>query len=122
MIKTQLRTSETFDKYMKHKKLKNKPCFFCFSKTVRIFKFWKLKKNDFPYDKIAREHVMLSPYEHITRKEDLIQDAKLELEEILKMYDKEEYYDTILENFNSNRTIKDHYHIHLLKYITNVKK
>lgn len=123
MKKTQLLTPETFAKYKKHieyESLLNRPCFFCFSKSIRKFKYWALKENDFPYDIIAEEHVMLSPHEHVKDREHLSFEAEEELLQIIKEYNKLSYYDTMLENFKTNRTIRDHYHIHLLKYITNI--
>lgn len=108
-----LRTDDVIQKYIQHKQ---DICFFCFSDTVRTFKYWKLKKNMFPYDKIAEEHMMLSTYEHISEREQLMPAAKAELEEILKMYNDEEYFDAYLENFKICRTILDHFHIHLIKF------
>src|SRR3989304_10168236 len=112
MRKTYLRTDETMQKYIEHEKKNKDVCFFCFSDSEKTFRFWKMKKNKFPYDKIAEDHMMISPYEHVADREHLMPAAKIELEKIIRRLEEEKYFDVFFENFKKNRTILDHYHIH----------
>ena len=103
-------------RYIEWNKQKDKKCFFCVAKTEKQFLFWKLLKNDFPYDKIAAVHKALSPLRHVPDKHDLYPEEIKELEEILDSLEKEKIFDSMIINFTKNRTIADHYHIHLIKY------
>ncbi|MCP6727307.1 MAG: hypothetical protein KJI69_04770 [Patescibacteria group bacterium] len=73
-------------------------------------------KNDFPYDRIAAYHTILCPLRHVPDKHHLYPEEIKELEEIMDTLEKEKYFDSIIINFTKNRTILDHYHIHLIKY------
>ena len=90
----------------------NEVCALCIKKTIERFAYWRVVKNDFPYDRIAQEHNMLIPLRHTTE-EDL---TKEEQEELLVI--KREYvhpnYDYILESAYKNKTIPKHHHLHLV--------
>lgn len=116
MRKTYLRIDETMSKYMEHEKHNDRKCLFCVSESEREFKLWKIIKNDFPYDRIASCHKMLSPLRHVPDKHNLYPEEINELEEILHVLEKERFFDSMIVNFTRNRTIPEHYHIHLLKY------
>lgn len=112
-----LRTRKTENKYRKHReKMDLNKCPLCNKKSIKIFKYWKIMKNDFPYDRIAKIHDLLVPKRHeiedkLTRKE---------LEELKSI--KDNYvngknmhkYNFIMEVAKLEKTIPSHFHLHLL--------
>ncbi len=87
-------------------------CPLCEKFALRTFKLWKIVENSFPYDLIAREHHMLVSLRHITES-GLTADELRELLEI-KNHAIEEDYDWIIEPVHKNKSIPDHFHLHLL--------
>ena len=51
-------------------------CRLCAPTPLKTFTYWKIIKNNFPYDRIARVHDMLVPIRH-TREQEL-SDAELD--------------------------------------------
>lgn len=111
-----VRTKKTEDKYLKElKRKKDGGCPLCDRKPLRTFKYWKIIKNRFPYDRIARVHNMLIPFRHVT--EDLL--TKNELAELLKIkntYLEDEKFNYIMEATNHTKTQPSHFHLHLIKF------
>jgi len=93
-----------------------KICPLCYNKPIKIFKYWKILKNDFPYDRIAKVHDLLVPKRHET--EDKL--TKKELEELKLIKDKyvndknKHKYTFIMEVTKLGKTIPSHFHLHLL--------
>ena len=103
------KTEEVYQKFMKKHVDK---CLFCREEGIlKEFKFWRVRKNDYPYDKIARKHDLL----YIKRHEPDINQEELNQLDFLKKYFIPGYYDCILENVNGAMTIPGHYHVHLIK-------
>jgi len=109
-----LRTPEGKKKYKEYLELRNSdsPCPLCNKELVKDFNFWKVIDNKFPYDKIAKIHHMLIPKRHAQEKE-------LNSEEIDELsHIKESYinpmYDWIIEPTSKNKSIPDHFHLHLI--------
>jgi hypothetical protein len=87
-------------------------CALCLKEPVETFKYWKIVANDFPYDLIAREHNMLLPMRHIAE-DGLSSDELRELIDI-KMNHLDPKYDYVIEAAPKNKSIPDHFHLHLI--------
>ncbi len=111
---TTLRTPEGKEKYREHLKLhpSSKECFLCAAQTMKDFSFWKLTENNFPYDQIAKIHHMLTPVRHVPE-DQLRQDELDELQSIKRSFINDGY-DWIIEATLKNKSIPDHFHIHLI--------
>ncbi len=109
-----LRTPEGKRAYQEY--LANSPvsdiCALCDKPALRTFKLWKITENSFPYDLIAKEHHMLVPIRH-TKEADLTVNEIMELSGI-KNQIIEEDYDWIIEATLKNKSIPNHFHLHLL--------
>ncbi len=113
MSKT-LRSPEGKERYKEH--MRSHPssdeCFLCVAKSLKDFQFWKVTENNFPYDQIASVHHMLTPFRHVA--EEKLNDEEIkELQTIKKSFIDPEY-DWIIEATLKNKTIPDHFHIHLI--------
>jgi hypothetical protein len=81
---------------------------------IVLFKHWMLVENRFPYDMAFATHHLLLPKRVFANATDMYLTEHLELQHI-----KDEWaggYDCIMENIGKTRSVKDHYHLHLLKY------
>ena len=109
------RTKKTAEKYKKYlKSNKEIGCALCNRKAIKAFKHWKIIKNDFPYDKIAKEHHMIVPLRHIT--EDSLSEKELsELQKIKKGFIVKNNYHYIMEGTKHAQTQPEHFHLHLIK-------
>lgn len=116
MINTLLRTPATFQKYSSNPKRSAEECFICTAPALETYYLWKLVKNDFPYDAVARAHVMLVPKRHIATGEELFGAERLELDSIKRTLNSLGAYDAAIENFTIGRTFQPHYHLHLVKW------
>ncbi|MBP7741550.1 MAG: hypothetical protein KA104_02580 [Candidatus Pacebacteria bacterium] len=87
-------------------------CPLCEKFALRTFKLWKIVPNAFPYDAIAKEHHMLVPLRHSTEAE-LTVDEIMELSGI-KNHAVDQDYDWIIEAMPKNKSIADHFHLHLI--------
>lgn len=109
-----LRTPEGKKKYQEYLNTTDtqNSCPLCNKENLKDFKFWKIIENKFPYDLIAKTHHMLISKRHVPEKEL----TREELEELNLI--KESYahptYDWILEPTLKNKTIPNHFHIHLI--------
>jgi len=112
---TGFRTKKLHEKYIKH--LKNNKvvgCPLCKREAIKAFKYWKIIKNNFPYDKIAKEHHMIVPLQHIT--EDSLNMKEIdELKRIKKSYIKDNNYNYIMEGTIHSQSQPEHFHLHLIK-------
>ena len=87
-------------------------CPLCSGEALTTFVHWKIMKNAFPYDGIARVHDMLVPLRHITEAE-LTKEQHQELFDIKHTYLNEKY-EYIMEATNSVKSIPGHFHLHLI--------
>lgn len=112
-----LRTEKTQEAYDKHKAeyCKTGKCYLCEAdEEYYIGIYWRIVTNQFPYDKIAKFHQLLTPVRHVKdRKELTIQEIN-ELNYILE--ELEDTHDCLIENFQGNKSVPDHLHFHLIKY------
>lgn len=88
------------------------PCPLCTKPAIKTYGAWKILKNDFPYDRIAKEHDMIVSTRHVAQNE-ITPDEWLEFDKI-----KNEYihprYEFIIESTNHMKSIPEHFHVHLL--------
>jgi hypothetical protein len=80
----------------------------------KTYKYWKIVRNEFPYDAFFQEHDLLIPKREVGDKEKLYAIEKLELEYILVALARD--YDCFMENTQRKRTVPSHFHMHLLIY------
>ncbi len=85
-------------------------CVICDQEPIKTFKYWKITKNDFPYDLIAETHHMISPIRH-AKESELTEEEKSELLEIKA--NSLNFYDAILESTPRMKTIPTHHHLHI---------
>lgn len=112
---TLLRTPETQKAYEKQMQTKKSTCFMCDYKAPLIRGYWKLVPNEFPYDAIAEKHDMLVYH---TCESEASEEAIMELKLMKDVLFLVGGYDAIIENAPVNRTVPQHYHLHLIKYKT----
>lgn len=104
-------TQAKYDEYSKSDK-PSLGCSLCEKPAIKTFNFWKITKNDFPYDKISGTHHMICPLRHV-KEEEL---SKEEMEEFEKIKDEflHKEYDYIMEATYKIKTIPKHFHLHLI--------
>jgi len=87
-------------------------CIFCSrDMIIEEFNHWILLKNKFPYNKVFKNHCLLSPKAHIKEFKDLYKDEITELNELLEELD----YDMCILNKKKKRSVPEHFHYHLVK-------
>jgi hypothetical protein len=109
-----LRTLEGKKKYQEYLKAENPSgaCSLCEKNPLKIFKYWKVVENSFPYDQIAKVHHMIMPMRHVL--EDKLWAEELEeLRQIKNVFINAEY-DWIIEATYKNKSIPNHFHLHLI--------
>lgn len=78
--------------------------------------YWIIVPNQYPYDRIASVHDLLVPRRLIGQQSEMSKDELAELIGIKESSWFKDTYDCILENVPRRRTLKHHYHLHLIKY------
>lgn len=81
---------------------------------IKEWKRWNLVENAFPYDAIARQHHLLFPKRQFTHERSMSLAELFEFNNIKKEISGS--YDSILENFESARSIPLHFHYHLINW------
>ena len=111
----QLRTPHTQAKYNAHRRARpaDAPCFLCLQEEV-AYELWKLVKNAFPYDRVAKPgtHFMLCPRRHVAEDYDLTAEEIDERDRIIR-YDLSKAFSCIMLNFKPARSHPSHLHYHL---------
>lgn len=92
----------------------NDECLFCNHTAIDVGG-WKIIPNDYPYDEIASEQLMIFPTRHLNSIFELNDYEQRRLAEIYKNVDIEGF-DAVMMNFPGNQSIKGHLHLHLLKF------
>ena len=111
-----LREKESEEKYQKFLKEEyNGKCIFCDKKSLLTLKHWGLKKNDFPYDRIAKEHYLFYPLRHVDTLNELTMEEIEELEFFKNEWNRDDFYDMWIENSTNKQSQKHHLHYHLIK-------
>jgi len=103
--------AETYQIRVKSGELKQS-CPLCDREALQKFIYWKIIKNNFPYDRIASVHDMIVPLRHI-KESGLSAEEKNELSKIKHGYINSTY-DFLLESTTKVRSIPAHFHIHLV--------
>lgn len=83
-------------------------------RILRSFEYWYVINNLYPYDIIAQEHHMLVPKRVFGSMSECTRDEWNEYKYLLSLFEKENHYDCILENFSKGRSIMKHLHLHLI--------
>ena len=92
-----------------------KTCIFCNQELlVKKYTHWVILKNRYPYDRLFEVSHMLAPIRHAATESDLtvaeISELRnIKLGKILK-------YHMIVENIGKRSSIKNHFHLHLLRF------
>src|SRR3989344_392957 len=107
-LMARLRTQESEERY---KKLiaagyLNGACKLCEAPSIKDFEHWRIIRNDFPYDLIARVHDMIVPKRHV-QEGDLSEEEKEEYNEIKTSY-VEGAYELIIEPTAKFKSIPGH--------------
>ena len=82
------------------------------NELIKEFKYWKIVKNRFPWDRIAKTSHMVIPKRHVSG-EKLTKIEKRELE-IIKFKYIEKEYELLAEATTRKKSIPGHFHVHLL--------
>mgnify|MGYP001579346225 CR=1 FL=1 len=109
------RSKKVYEKYEKVKASEalQKGCSLCKkAKSLKNFKHWRIVNNKFPYDKVAKIHHMVIPKRH-TIYEELNKIEKEELD-LIRATHINLKYEAILEATNKEKSIPDHFHLHLM--------
>jgi hypothetical protein len=109
-----LRSEEVTRKYREHlaEKVCKGECELCLKTSIERFSLWKIVTNDFPYDKVAQTHHMLTPFRHIL--ESQLTEAELDELQNIKKGCINTHYDYLLENTWREQSIPNHFHLHLI--------
>lgn len=114
---TKLRTAEMFATYSSREKKEDDPCFVCAASSLHLHaKYWRIIRNDFPYDAVAALHLMLAPIRHVAEFGDLDEYERGELEDIKHLLGVEGNFDAVIENLPRGRSFLPHYHLHLMQW------
>ena len=113
-----LRTQKTQDEYIKYLETEyDGACIFCAKKAHlpytdvrRAAPDWIVVKNEFPYDKIFKNHVMIAPKRHICDSSELTEPERIQREILLRG----EKYTMCILNKKDKRSIPQHLHYHLV--------
>jgi hypothetical protein len=89
---------------------------------IREFTHWVIIKNRFPYDNVAKVNDMLVSRKPIGRHYDGTEEEEREYHDILKLLAQEDYYDALIENFPSTKSVKKFAHTHLIIWSNSKKK
>lgn len=87
-------------------------CRICEEVAIKDLQYWKIIRNSFPYDKIAKTHDMIVPKRHVTERE-LSRDELVELQ-IAKTSYIDATYEYLIESAHSQKSIPGHFHLHLI--------
>lgn len=107
------RTKEQTEKYQAYKAAGGlaSGCRLCEKEPIKVFTYWKVIPNDFPYDVVASTHRMLVPLRH-TAETELTQEEADEFKTIKAGYVQE--YDYLIEATEKQKSIPQHFHLHLI--------
>lgn len=83
---------------------------------LREWRLWFLVDNRFRGDaRFKTQHILL-PKRKVARRNQLTAEERRELDLIEDTFG-EDNYDLVLRNFDSGRSIKDHFHVQLVVYL-----
>lgn len=82
--------------------------------VIKEYTHWYIIKNNFPYDNVAEVHDMLVPKRIFKDLTGASPEELTEYNQIMKELHAEGYYDSFQNNFEKDRSVLRHLHIHLL--------
>lgn len=109
-----LRSKETEQRYREYRRARkgDEGCVLCEKEAIQSFTHWKIVENLFPYDRIAKMHHMIIPKRHVAE-EGLNEEEMKEIGKIKKKI-LNVNYDGIIETTPAQKTVPDHFHLHLV--------
>lgn len=113
-MKNTLRSEDCQSRYENHLEIHRNlgKCPICGEVSKKDFKYWRIIKNSFPYDRIAMLHEILLPIRHVVEA-DLTEEEIGEFKEIKQNYING-HYDLMMEPVERGKSIHDHWHLHLV--------
>ena len=84
---------------------------------IRSYGHWYIVENQYPYDRVAEVHHMLVPIRRFSERGEMEYYESDELRFILRELALNEEYDSLIENFPHERTVPEHFHLHLIKLL-----
>ena len=90
-------------------------CPHCQREAIKSFEHWKIIKSNFPYDRIAKEHLLLVTLEH--KKTSELSDAELAELHKIKQTEIPEHITHIIDVLPKRQSVPNHTHIHLIQQI-----
>ena len=111
MIPTYLRTDKIYKKYL----FKQKKDSIFHLKVVKQYKYWRIVKNEYPYDAIASRHDLLVPERQIKDIFLITKKEWQELKTLWRSFINNRHYDCILIPLPWSQTFKGRIHFHLIK-------
>lgn len=118
-VNTYLRSDATWDAYQKEPLRGADECFLCAPENltiVKVFQYWLIVENQYPYDNVAEVHHMLVPIRHFARERDADRAESSEALEILQNLEEDSEYDCILKNYPKGQSHRSHFHYHLITW------
>lgn len=89
-------------------------CPMCNAPTIEEWKYWKIIRNDYPYDLVAEKHDLLVLKEHTST---ISKNAWIEFNERKYALQDDPYaYHSIIENLPVRQSFPAHFHYHLIRY------
>ena len=112
-----LRTEKTQTKYDRQRNDRRKcGCYLCRAEPIRNYGYWKIITNEYPYDKIAAKHHIVTLQRHAPEQEMTEQERK-EFEKVRQHLHRR--YDMIFENTVRKKSIPGHHHVHAITLKSN---
>lgn len=109
------RTLKSLKKYKKFLETNGQNSRFNLDEAIKIFNYWYIVPNMFPYDAIAVQHDLLVLKREVSEWKDLNPE---EIQELLSLREGylQENYEAVMENMPIVKTIPAHFHLHLMVF------
>jgi hypothetical protein len=112
-----LRTEKTQARYDRQRNERRQcGCYLCRAEPIRNYLHWKIITNEYPYDRIAANHHIVTLQRHASEQEMTEQERK-EFEKVRRHL--HQRYDMIFENTVRKKSIPGHHHIHAITLKSN---
>ena len=110
-----LRLPESEAKYQAEREARTAGrCPMCEAPVIEEWKYWKIIKNEYPYDLVAEKHDLLVLKEH---SDTITRNAWIELNESKYIFEFAPYeYHCVIENMPVRQSVPGHFHYHLIRY------
>ena len=84
---------------------------------LREYTHWVVIENRYPYDKVFAVHHMLVPKRPFPFVREATDEERAEYYQIKKELDQDSEYQSIIENFSNSRSVRKHFHAHLVVWL-----